>query len=108
MKTLSALTDAELLHTTRCHLQRAHELDADLLLLLGEIDARRLYAEQAFPSMFAFCTGELGFSEDVACNRIAVARLVRRFPRVLDFVRAGQIHLTGLRLLAAHLDEHNL
>ena len=105
---LSALTDAELLDSTRLHLQRAHQLDADLLLLLGEIDARRLYAEQAFSSMFSFCTAELGFSEDVACNRIAVARLARRFPRVLDFVRTGRIHLTGLRLLEAHLTEKNL
>ena len=106
--TLSALTDSELLHSTRLHLQRAHALDADLLLLLGEIDARRLFAERAFPSMFSFCTGELGFSEDVACNRIAVARLARRFPKVLDVVRAGRVHLTGLRLLEAHLTEENL
>ena len=73
MKSLSTFTDAELLQTTHLHLQRAQALDAELLLLLGEIDARRLYAERAFSSMFAFCTGELGFSEDVACNRIAVA-----------------------------------
>ena len=108
MKNLSTLSDTELLQSTRLHLERAHVLDAELLELLGEIDVRRLYAEQAFPSMFAFCTGELGFSEDVACNRIAVARLARRFPRVLDFVRAGRIHLTGLRLLDAHLTAENL
>jgi hypothetical protein len=108
MDSLSALTDAELLHSTRLHLQRAHALDAELLLLLGEVDARRLYAQRAFSSMFAFCTGELGFSEDVACNRIAVARLARRLPRVLDFVRAGRVHLSGLRLLDAHLTEENL
>jgi hypothetical protein len=83
-------------------------MDADLLLLLGEIDARRLYAEKAFPSMFAFCTQELGFSEDVACNRIDVARLARRFPGVVDFVRAGRIHLSGLRLLQTVLTEENV
>ena len=107
MKNLSSLSDAELLDSTRLHLQRSRALDADLLLLLGEIDARRLYAERAFPSMFAFCTGELGFSEDVACNRLEVARLARRFPKILDVVRTGQIHLTGLRLLAPHLTEEN-
>jgi hypothetical protein len=108
MKTLHSLSDAELLHTTRLQLQRSHELDAELLLLLGEIEARRLYLERAFPSMFDFCTGELGFSEDVAYNRLKVAGLVRRFPRVLDFVRDGRIHLSGLRLLAPHLTEDNL
>ena len=83
-------------------------MDAELLLLLGEIDERKLYAAQAYPSMFAFCLGELGFSEDVACNRIAVARLARRLPRVLDFVRDGRVHLTGLRLLDSLLTNENL
>ena len=108
MKTLSALSDAELLDSTRLLVQRNHALDADLLLFLGEIDARRLFAGRAFPSMFAFCTVELGFSEDVACNRICIARLARRFPRVLDFVRSGRIHLTGLRLLETILTADNL
>jgi hypothetical protein len=108
MKALHSLSDVELLHTTRLQLQRSHELDAELLLLLGEIEARRLYLDRAFPSMFDFCTGELGFSEDVAYNRLKVAGLVRRFPRVLDFVRDGRIHLSGLRLLAPHLTEDNL
>jgi hypothetical protein len=107
MKNLSQLSDAELLQTTRLHVERSHEMDADLLLLLGEIDERRLYAERAFSSMFDFCTRELNFSEDVACNRIALAKLARRLPRVLDFVRDGRIHLSGLGLLAKHLTEEN-
>jgi hypothetical protein len=107
MKNLSQLSDAELLQTTRLHLERSHEMDADLLLLLGEIDERRLYAERAFSSMFDFCTRELNFSEDVACNRIALAKLARRLPRVLDFVRDGRIHLSGLGLLAKHLTVDN-
>jgi hypothetical protein len=107
MKNLSQFSDAELLQTTHLHVERSHEIDADLLLLLGEIEERRLYAERAFSSMFDFCTRELGFSEDVACNRIALAKLARRLPRVLDFVRDGRIHLSGLGLLAKHLTEEN-
>ena len=99
------LTDSQLFEAVKLRIARANELDAELLLLLGEVEERRLYAARAFSSMFAFCLGELGFSEDVACNRIAVARLARRFPRVLDFVRLGRIHLTGLRLLAPVLTE---
>lgn len=108
MHSLHSLSDAELIHTTRIHLERSNALDAELLLLLGEIDARQLYAEKAFPSMFAFCTKELSFSEDVAYSRIVVARLARRLPRVLDFLREGRVHLTGLRLLDAHLTPENL
>jgi hypothetical protein len=104
----SALANSELLDATRERVRRSNELDAELLLLLGEIEERRLYADRAFPSLFAFCVGELGFSEDAACNRIAVARLARRFPRILEFVADSRIHLTGLRLLAPVLTEHNI
>jgi hypothetical protein len=50
---------------------------------------------------------ELGFSEDAAYNRIAVARLIRRLPVVLEVYRSGTVHLTGLRLLSTHLTEEN-
>jgi len=46
--------------------QKSRGLETELLVHLGEIDERRLYLDQPFSSMFAFCVGELGFSEDVA------------------------------------------
>src|SRR5437660_2519977 len=104
---LASLTSSELLARTRRLVEDSHCLEADLLLHLGEIDERKLYAERAFPSMFAFCVGELGFSEDAAYNRIAVARVGRRFPAVIEAMRSGQVHLWGLRLLAPHLTVEN-
>ncbi len=76
-------------------------MEAELLVHLGEIDERKLYLDRAFSSMFAFCVGELGFSEDAAYNRIGVARAARRLPVILEAVRSGQVHLTGLRLLVS-------
>ena len=57
--------------------------------------------------MFSFCVGHLGLSEDAACNRIYVMRAMRRFPLVLECVRTGQVHLSGLRILEPHLTEEN-
>jgi hypothetical protein len=57
--------------------------------------------------MFAYCVGELRFSEDVACNRIGVARAARRRPVILEALRSGKVHLAGLRLLAPHLTSEN-
>jgi len=82
-------------------------VEAELLVHLGEIDERKLYLDWSFSSMFAFCVGELGFSEDVACNRINVARAARRMPVILEVVRSGQVHLAGLRALAPHLTTEN-
>jgi hypothetical protein len=82
-------------------------VEADLLVHLGEIDARRLYLDGSFPSMFTFCVGEYGFSEGAAYNRITVARAGRQFPAVIEVLRAGQVHLAGLRLLAPLLTVEN-
>ena len=57
--------------------------------------------------MWKYCVEVLNFSEDVACSRIEVARLLRRLPRLVDVLRSGAIHLTGLKLLASHLTEAN-
>ena len=82
-------------------------MEADLLLHLAEVDERKLYLERPFPSMFAFCVDELGFSDDAAYYRITVARAGRRFPAILEAVREGKVHLAGLRLLVPHLTQEN-
>src|SRR5436190_1626246 len=102
-----SLSSADLLSATRELVQRSRGLEAELLLHLGEVDERKLYLERAVPSMFAFCVEELGFSEDAAYSRITVARAARRFPAMIEAVRSGQVHLTGLKLLAPHLNGEN-
>jgi hypothetical protein len=104
---LKSLSDSELLTSTRRLAASERTVTADLLVLLGEVDARGLHYGLACSSLFVFCTRELGFSEDAACNRIAVARLVRTLPEVMDAFRSGRVHLTALRLLGPHLNEDN-
>jgi 5-methylcytosine-specific restriction endonuclease McrA len=104
---VESLSSADLRSATQVLVRRSHGLDADVLIHLGEIDERKLYLDWAFSSMFAFCVGELGFSEDVACNRIDLARAARRMPAILGAVRSGRVHLAGLRLLAPHLTIEN-
>jgi len=53
--------------------------------------------------MFVYCTNALGFEKAAAYNRIAVARLARRFPRVLAMLKGGQLSLTAARTLGPHL-----
>ncbi len=104
---ISLLSDDELLASTRALVGRSNELLAELVLHLAEVDERQLYRGRAFPSMFAYCVGELGFSSDVTCNYTTVIRLVRRFPEAVEVLRSGKLHLTGLRNLAPHLTEEN-
>jgi hypothetical protein len=104
---VESLSSSDLLSATRELVRRSHGVEAALLVHLGEIDERKLYLDWSFSSMFAFCVGELGFSEDVACNRIDIARAARRMPVILEALRSGQVHLAGLRLLAPHLTTEN-
>ena len=104
---LQSLSSSELLVRTHELVEDSRRVEADLLVHLGEIDERKLYLERAFPSMFAFCVGELRFSEGAAYNRILVARAARRLPALVDAMRSGRVHLGGLRLLAPHLTDEN-
>lgn len=104
---VEVLSDSELIASTRELLRESRWFEAELLVHLGEIDERKLYHERAFPSMLAFCVGEFGFSEDAAYTRIHVARAARTLPAMIEALRSGAVHLTGLRLLAPHLTAEN-
>jgi len=80
---------------------------ADMLVYVGEIDRRKLYLEQAYPSMFAFCTKRFRMSEAVAAKRIRAGRAACAFPCILGMVRRGELHLSGVHQLAGHLTEEN-
>jgi hypothetical protein len=66
-----------------------------------------LYAAEGHGSLFTYCTQVLRLSEDAACNRIAVARACRRFPRLLDLLASGALSLTSVRMLAPCLTPEN-
>jgi len=76
---------------------------AQLLAHIGEVRARRLYADAGFSSMYDYCIKRLHFSEDMAGKRITAARLARRFPFVFEMVADGRLHVTALCLLSKPL-----
>jgi hypothetical protein len=102
---IAVMNDDDLLACTRELARQSCATEAELVLHLAEIDDRKLYAERAFPSMHVFCVKELGFSDGAAYNRIGVARAARRWPAVLDALRTGAVHLSGLRVLVPHFTD---
>jgi hypothetical protein len=86
---------------------RERQVAADVLAHLAEVDARKLYADRAYTSLFQYVVEHLGYSEGAARRRITAARLARRFPLILERVAVGAIHLSGLTLLGPHLTEAN-
>jgi 5-methylcytosine-specific restriction endonuclease McrA len=104
---LDHLSDPDLLAQLKTLVARDARLTGVLLAHLAEVEERRLHLAAGFSSLFTYCCQELGFSEDVACRRIAAARVGRRFPVILERVAQGAIHLAGLSLLIPHLTEGN-
>ena len=81
---------------------------ARMLSRIGEYDERRLYHEDGYPSMHAYCVGELKYTRQRASKRIYAARTARKFPVLFIALADGRLHLTGLLMLARHLRPGNL
>jgi hypothetical protein len=83
------------------------EATVALIVHLAEFDARQLYREAGFPSLMQYCLEVLRLSEDAAWNRVAAARVARRFPEVVDRLVAGSLSPTTVRLIARHIKDES-
>lgn len=106
-KILAAVPDDELLDRLAELLRQSRRVESEIVEHIAEVDGRRLFAREASPSTFAYCTDVLHLSEAEAYLRITVARASRRHPMLLRFLGDGRLHLTGMALLAPHLTAEN-
>ena len=101
------LSNQELIAALPLLVRREGQAIAGLVAHLAEVDARRLYRDQAFPSMHQYCVDALHLCEGAAYKRITAARTARRFPVVLEMLADGRLHLSAVCLLAPYLTEEN-
>lgn len=101
------LSDQDLLKRVESLAEREREATVDLIIHLAELDKRRLYLQEGYSSMFAYCTLVLHMSEYAAYARIEAARIAREFPVILEMLEDGSVNLTMVGLLAKHLTEEN-
>jgi len=80
---------------------------ACVLAHISEVDARKLYLDQACSSMFVYCVERLRLSEGAAYRRITAARAGRRFPIIFEKLGHNQLHLTSITLVSSHLTAEN-
>jgi hypothetical protein len=104
---IEQLSDQALIDATTHVSADVRRTSVDLIALLAEVDARRLYLPEGCASMFAYCTQALHFSEHEAFHRIEVARASRRFPVILDRLRDGSLTQTSAAMLGRHLTAEN-
>jgi len=104
---LSHLSDPALVRDLTALVARDRATTAALLAHLAEVDERKLYLPDAQPSMYSWCVGVLGFSEESAHKRIRVARVARRFPAIFNAIADGSLNLSLVSLLAPYLTPEN-
>ncbi len=107
LESAAQLSDQAVLDATDRAAANERCATAELVALLAEVDARKLYLGAGFSSIFTYCRPHLHLSEFAAYGRIEAARVVRRYPIVLSRLAEGAITLTSIGLLAPHLTEEN-
>ena len=83
------LSDADLLTGTRRLAGRSNQLLAELLLHLGEVEARGIHRTRACSSLYTYCIYELRFSEDEAFRRVAAVPATIAAPETPERVFAS-------------------
>lgn len=105
---LPRLTESAVRHGIRDRHATDCRNTAELLAFLTVFEERRYHLADGYPTMFAWCLGELHYSEDTAGRRLAVARTARQFPAVFQAIADGRIHLSAVLLLADRLTAENV
>lgn len=81
---------------------------AVLLSRIAEVQKRRLFLREGYPSMHAYCVHGLHWCEGTASRRIYAARAARRFSVLFDAIADGRLHVTAVLMLAKHLTSGNV
>jgi hypothetical protein len=106
----SSLSDEQLLSSVKSLAWGERKATCELIAALAEVDRRKLYLGQGYPSLFTYCTQALHLSEHAAYGRIEAVRAVHRFPVVLEHLANGAVTLTTICLIAPLLtaDSHEM
>src|SRR2546427_12558402 len=102
------MTNARILAGRLADLLRVeHGAMADFLVALADFDRRRAWVELGYSSLFYFLHRELGLSKGAAHYRKTAAKLVQRFPEIVEPLRDGRLCITSITHLAKVLTPQN-
>jgi len=105
--TIRKLSDSALLKRLNTLAERERVTTLEILLHLSEVDRRELYLAQGFSSLFAYCTGHLGFSESAAGRRVRAARCTGKHPEICALLRTNEVNISTVSKIAGFIDGKN-
>lgn len=96
LKALVELSDRELIQETHELRGKEKAILSKLLLHFGEIDERKLYRNEGYPSLFTYLTEALGYSNASAYRRVTGARFLNEHPELLKDLESGELSFSAL------------
>ena len=93
--TVGALSDRELLRETSNLVRHERHLQGAVIDHLAEIEARGLYLQRGFSSLFDYAVRELGYSDAAAARRIGAMRLCADQADAREGLRDGSLTLSA-------------
>ena len=93
--TVGPLPDRELLRETSNLVRHERHLQGAIIDHLAEIEARGLYLQRGFSSLFDYAVRELGYSDAAAARRIGAMRLCADQPGAREGLRDGSLTLSA-------------
>lgn len=103
----STLRDDALLTTVKRLTALEKKIQYRFLCYLSEIDRRKLYAVEGYPSLFAFLTDYLGYSESSALKRSQIVRKAIELPQLYYAIEYGKLSLSAASRLCPYLSAEN-
>ena len=83
------------------------KIQYQFLCYLSEVDRRKLYAIEGYPSLFTFLTDYLGYSESSALKRSQIVRKAKRLPKLYFAIEEGRLSLSAASRLCPFLSHEN-
>lgn len=85
------------------------ERNSTILIIryLAELDKRQAYRDLGYSSLFSFCTEKLKYSEGATQRRISAARIINKFPIIIDYLNQVKLNLSTLSIIDEYLTDSN-
>ena len=107
LRTLSGLSDRELLSRVKELVFRERAVTLEVLVHLIEVERRKLHLGLGYASMFDYCTRHFGYSSSAASRRIQSARCIRDYPEVYGLLEKNEVNLSSVSLVVSILTKEN-
>lgn len=108
LETSNPLSDDEVVTRLRALCRSSKLFEVEIIDLLVVLQARHLDLSWTYSSLHRFCMERLDMTEGEAARRVAAARMIRRVPALLGYLRAGKLTMTTLLCLANYATEENV